>query len=131
MLNFYILMFKKELRLTDIEKQTCGLLRGKANIFFNKRNLKHNILIKEFSLLYCFVGLLLCVIFFLSCLENPTDRGSWRATVHGVTKNGHRIPWRRERLPNPVFWPGEFQGLHRLCGRIELDTTERLSLSLW
>ena len=21
------------------------------------------------------------------------------------------IPWRRERLPTPVFWPGEFQGL--------------------
>ena len=21
-----------------------------------------------------------------SCLENPTDRGAWRATVHGVTK---------------------------------------------
>ena len=23
------------------------------------------------------------------------------------------IPWRRERLPTPVFWPGEFHGL---CG---------------
>ena len=23
-----------------------------------------------------------------SCLENSTDRGVWRATVHGVTKNG-------------------------------------------
>ena len=22
-----------------------------------------------------------------SCLENPTDRGSWRATVHGVAKS--------------------------------------------
>ena len=21
-----------------------------------------------------------------SCLENPTDRGAWRATVHGVSK---------------------------------------------
>ena len=21
------------------------------------------------------------------CLENPMDRGAWRATVHGVTKN--------------------------------------------
>ena len=21
------------------------------------------------------------------CLENPTDRGAWGATVHGVTKN--------------------------------------------
>ena len=22
-----------------------------------------------------------------SCLENPLDRGAWRAAVHGVTKN--------------------------------------------
>ena len=21
-----------------------------------------------------------------------------------------KIPWRRERLPSPVFWPGEFHG---------------------
>ena len=34
-----------------------------------------------------------------------------------------KIPWRRERLPTPVFWSGEFH--HK-----ELDTTERLSLSL-
>ena len=24
-----------------------------------------------------------------------------------------KIPWRRERLPTPVFWPGEFHGLDR------------------
>ena len=41
-----------------------------------------------------------------------------------------KIPWRRERLPTPVFWPGEFQGLHSPWGRKESDTTERLSLSL-
>ena len=22
-----------------------------------------------------------------------------------------KIPWRREPLPTPVFWPGEFHGL--------------------
>jgi len=22
-----------------------------------------------------------------------------------------KIPWRRERLPTPVFWPGEFHGV--------------------
>ena len=26
-----------------------------------------------------------------SCLENPMDRGAWRATVHGVTKSGMRL----------------------------------------
>ena len=24
-----------------------------------------------------------------------------------------KIPWRRERLSTPVFWPGEFHGLYR------------------
>ena len=26
-----------------------------------------------------------------SCLENPMDRGVWRATVHGVTKSQTRL----------------------------------------
>ena len=38
--------------------------------------------------------------------------------------------WRRERLPSPVFWPGEFHGLYSPWGPKELDTTERRSLSL-
>jgi len=25
------------------------------------------------------------------CLENPIDRGAWRATVHGVTKSWTRL----------------------------------------
>ena len=39
-----------------------------------------------------------------------------------------KIPWRRESLPIPVFWPGEFQGLYSSWGRKESDTTEWLSL---
>ena len=27
-----------------------------------------------------------------------------------------KIPWRRERLPTPVFWPGEFHGQRILAG---------------
>ena len=41
-----------------------------------------------------------------------------------------KIPCRRERLPIPVFWPGEFLGLYSPWGHKESDTTERLSLSL-
>ena len=41
-----------------------------------------------------------------------------------------KIPWRRERLPTPVFWPGEFHRLYSPWNRKELDRTERLSLSL-
>ena len=43
---------------------------------------------------------------------------------------GWEDPWRRERLPTPVFWPGEFHGLYSPWGRKELDTTERLSLDM-
>ena len=35
-----------------------------------------------------------------------------------------------ERLPTPIFWPGEFHGLYSLWGCKELDMTEQLSLSL-
>ena len=38
-------------------------------------------------------------------------------------------PWRRERLPTPVFWPGEFHGLYSPWGHKESDTTEQLSHS--
>ena len=40
-----------------------------------------------------------------------------------------RSPEEGETPPTPVFWPGEFHGLHSLWGHKELDTTERLSLS--
>ena len=41
-----------------------------------------------------------------------------------------KIPWRRERLPTPVFWPREFHGLYSPWGHKESDMTEQLSLSL-
>ena len=39
------------------------------------------------------------------------------------------VSWRRERLPTPSFWHGEFHGLYSPWGRKELDMTERLSLT--
>ena len=39
-----------------------------------------------------------------------------------------KIPWRRARLPTPVFWPGEFHGLYSPWGHKELDMTEWPSL---
>ena len=41
-----------------------------------------------------------------------------------------KIPWKRERIPTPVFWPREFHGLYSPWGRKESDMTVRLSLSL-
>jgi len=37
------------------------------------------------------------------------------------------IPWRRERLLTPVFWPGEVHGLYNTWGHKESDMTERHS----
>ena len=42
-----------------------------------------------------------------------------------------KIPWRRERLPIPIFWPGEFHGQRSLAGynprdHKESDMTEGL-----
>ena len=41
-----------------------------------------------------------------------------------------KIPWRREGLPTPIFWPGEFHGLYSPWGQKESDMTEWLSLTL-
>ena len=38
-----------------------------------------------------------------------------------------KILWRRERLPTPIFWPGEFHGLYSPWGCKELDMTEQLT----
>jgi len=37
-----------------------------------------------------------------------------------------KISWRRERLPTPVFWPGEVHGLYSPRGHKESDTMERV-----
>ena len=42
-----------------------------------------------------------------------------------------KIPWRKERLPTPVFWSGQFHGLCRPWGRKKSDMTERLSLTFF
>ena len=65
---------------------------------------------------------------------------SWASLVSQLVKNrpamwetwvqslGWKDPLEKERLPTPVFWPGEFQGLNSPWGRKESDMTERLSL---
>ena len=61
---------------------------------------------------------------------------SWASLVAQLVKNPPamwetwvgKIPWRRERLPTPVFWPEEFHELSP-WGCKESDTTERLWLT--
>ena len=44
-----------------------------------------------------------------SCLEHPTDRGAWRATVRGGTRVGHDLA---TKPPPPKLQSLDFQGLH-------------------
>ena len=56
--------------------------------------------------------------------------GKESACIEGDLGSIGKIHWRRERLPPPVFWPGEFHGLYSLCGCKESDTTERLPFTV-
>ena len=47
----------------------------------------------------------------------------WKTWIGSL---GWEDPWRRERLPILVFWPGEFHELHSPWGHKELDMTEWL-----
>ena len=38
--------------------------------------------------------------------ESPCNAGD----TSSILRLG-RVPWKRERLPTPVFWPGKFHGL--------------------
>ena len=49
----------------------------------------------------------------------------WETWVESL---GWSDPLEKEKLPTPVFWPGEVHGLYSPWDHKELDTTERLSL---
>ena len=42
-----------------------------------------------------------------SCLENPMDRGAWRATVHGVTKSQTRLTEHTSEKEGPTSDVGD------------------------
>ena len=73
------------------------------------------------------LGVWIFFIFFHIC---------WASLVAHLVKNMPatwetwvgKIPWRREWLSTPVFWPREFHGLHSPWGRKQSDTTVWLSL---
>ena len=52
----------------------------------------------------------------------PAMRETWDRSL------GWKIPWRRERLPTPGFYPREFHGQYSPWGLKVLDTTEQLPL---
>ena len=74
-----------------------------------------------------------------SCLENPKDRGAWRAAVYGVARSQIQLSdftftfyfheLEKEMATHFMFLPGESQGGRslvgcRLWGHTESDMTE-------
>ena len=43
----------------------------------------------------------------------PTMRETWVCSLIG------KIPWRREKVPIPVFWPGQFHGLYSVVQSVD------------
>ena len=64
---------------------------------------------------------------------------SWASLVDQLVKNPPamwetwvgKILWRRERLPTPVFWPGEVHGLTSPWGCKDYNMSEQFSLTHW
>ena len=56
----------------------------------------------------------------ISILGFPCGSGGRESACNvgdlGLIPGLGRSPWRRERLPTPVFWPGEFHGLYSPWG---------------
>ena len=64
-----------------------------------------------------------CASLVAQIVKNPT--AVWETWVDPWIG---KIPWRREQLPTPIFWPGEF---HSPWGRKESDMIRPLSLSFF
>ena len=69
----------------------------------------------------------LCIICVFEIFLDVKDIPYCRTEYHPQVG---KILWRRDRLPTPVFWPGEFHGLYSSRCRKESDTVERLPFAL-
>ena len=78
--------------------------------------------------MYTYICMHICMYIYWASFPGRSagKESAWRP---GLDPWIGKIPWRREQLPTPVFWPGEFHGLYSPWGRKELDTTEQLSLT--
>ena len=112
-----------EKRISDKKKDTYqNLQRGTSLVC--SRNRKRINVATGFKRRLCFTLLLASLVAQL-VKNQPATRETW------FNPWGGKTPWRREQLPTPVFWPREYYGLYSPWGHRELDTTERLSCSIY
>ena len=81
-------------------------LGGKKNHFFSPPDI-------------LYIYLLIWASLVVQMVKNHLQCG--RLRFHSWVR---KIPWRRQRLPIPVFWPGEFNGLYSPWGRKDSDMTD-------
>ena len=62
-----------------------------------------------------------------SCLENPMDRGAWRATVHRVAKSRTRLKWLSITIVCSILYLASASQ----CNISEIHPHVRTSRSLW
>ena len=70
-----------------------------------------------------------CVFLYMGFTGGSDSRVHLQCGRPGFDSWVGKIPWGRERLPTPVFWPGEFHRLYSPWGHKESNMTEQLSLS--
>ena len=106
----------------NLQERKASRLHVSLVIFFF---LKENIEPKDWQWHQYPLSLLIWASLIAQLVKNPPARQeTWVRSLAG------KIPWRRERLPTPVFCPRELHGLYSPRGYKELDMTEWLSLSL-
>ena len=66
-----------------------------------------------------------------TALAIQTFEGKGMPLLFNTLSEWGRSPGEGNSYPLPIFWPGEFHGLYSPWDHKELDTTERISLSLF
>ena len=66
-------------------------------------------------------------VFYVSCIGRQVHSVGNESTCN--TEEGFdpwigKIPWTKERLPTPVFWPGEFHGLYYIVHGVTKNWTQ-------
>ena len=85
------------------------------------------------SFLWPIFHLCVCVCVYIHIYIQSLGWNRSLVGIPGFKPQFGKIPWRRERLPTPVFWPGELYGLYSSWvtkSQTWLNSTHQASLSI-
>ena len=123
------------------------MFKGNDVYFFFYQKVLFCLFVFKYCIYLYSVHAFVCTKSLQLCLTpcNPMDRAhqvplstgfsrqeNWSGLPFPLPGEGKSFPfslcWRWERLPTPVFWPGDYSELYSPWGCKESDMTERLSL---